>query len=57
MTEPAAEAVTVFVTVPELTVAAPRPVRLPVPAVRAKVTDVVLSVVTTLPCASSIDAV
>jgi len=53
VTWPSQLAVTVLLAEPADTVTAPRPVRSPGPAVRAQVTDVELSEVTTLFCASS----
>ena len=54
---PAVWPVTVREATPELAVAVPRPVTVPVPAVLAKVTTVVLSPVSRLPFASRISAV
>src|SRR6266545_1162420 len=55
--EPASAPVTVFVAMPAEAVAAPSPVTVPVPAVLAKVTLVVLSPVRRLPAASRTSAV
>ena len=57
VTVPARAPVTVFVATPELAVAAPVPVTVPVPEALVKLTEVVLSPVTTLPAASLIVAV
>ena len=48
---------TVFVATPPAAVAFPSPVAVPAPPAFAKVTTVALSLVTVLPCASSIVAV
>src|SRR6266545_1048917 len=55
--EPASAPVTVFVAIPPAAVAEPSPVTVPVPAVLAKVTLVVLSPVRRLPAASRTSAV
>ncbi len=57
VSEPAVWAVTLFEATPDAAVAAPRPVTVPVPAVLANVTEVELSLVTTLSAASRTSAV
>jgi hypothetical protein len=55
--DPASAAVTLFEATPAEAVAEPVPVTVPTPAVLAKVTDVELSPVRTLPAASRTSAV